>query len=60
MKITTPQALRDIAEDYLYLAADKDGKVDVLRKTNYQWLLKVADELSSKERKERKQRNQVK
>jgi hypothetical protein len=46
MMITVEQFVREIAGDYLHLAADADGKVDMLRKQNYRKLLKVADGLS--------------
>ena len=38
----TAQTLREIAEDYLHLAQDADGKVDGLRRRRYEWLVKLA------------------
>lgn len=40
-----PETLREIAEDYLHLAQDADGKVDSLRKKRYAQLIKLAGEL---------------
>jgi hypothetical protein len=40
--------LREIAEDYLHLAADEDGNTDVTRRKNYAWLMKLADRLQTK------------
>jgi hypothetical protein len=40
------ELLREIAEDYLHLAADADGVVDPERRKRYQWLLKLAERLT--------------
>jgi hypothetical protein len=37
--LPTSQILREMAEDYLHLAADADGRIDGLRKRNYKWLV---------------------
>jgi hypothetical protein len=42
-KRSDSQVLRELAEDYLHLAADSDGKVDALRKRNYQWLVRFSE-----------------
>jgi hypothetical protein len=42
---TTAEILREIAEDYLHLAQDADGKVDATRRKKYQWLLKLSNKL---------------
>jgi hypothetical protein len=47
------QILREMAEDYLYLAADADGKVDRLRKRNYKWLVKLSERLRTEEKKQK-------
>jgi len=47
--LATSQILRELAEDYLHLAADADGKVDGLRKRNYKWLVKLSERLRTGE-----------
>jgi hypothetical protein len=47
-KLTTSQALREIADDYRRLAADTHGKTDALRTRNYHWLRKLADKIAAK------------
>jgi|HubBroStandDraft_1064217.scaffolds.fasta_scaffold315149_2 hypothetical protein len=44
------QILREMAEEYLHLAAETDGNVDSLRQRNYRWLIKFAEELNAKSR----------
>jgi hypothetical protein len=41
-RLPTSQILRELAEDYLHLAAAADGRVDGLRKRNYRWLVKLS------------------
>jgi hypothetical protein len=49
-KLTTSQALREIAEDYRHLASDTHhGKPDGIRTANYQWLIKLADKIAAKD-----------
>jgi hypothetical protein len=48
LKLTTSQIVRDIAEDYLHLAAGANGKADELRERNYLWLIRLADKIKSK------------
>jgi hypothetical protein len=50
--LPTSQILREMAEDYLHLAADADGKVDGLRKRNYKWLVKLSERLRTEEKKQ--------
>src|SRR6202042_1657226 len=49
--LPTSKILREMAEDYLHLAADADGKVDGLRKRNYKWLVKLSERLQTEEKK---------
>jgi hypothetical protein len=51
--LATSQILREMAEDYLHLAADADGKVDGMRKRNYKWLVKLAERLRAEEKKQK-------
>jgi hypothetical protein len=44
-RLSTSQILREIAEDYLNLAKEADGKADYMRTRNYLWLLKLADRI---------------
>jgi hypothetical protein len=46
------EALREIAEDYLYLARDKDGKADTLRQRRYKRLCALAKTLPKRPRKD--------
>jgi len=51
--LPTSKLLRELAEDYLHLAADADGKVDGLRKRNYKWLVKLSERLRTEEKKQK-------
>jgi hypothetical protein len=44
-KLSTSEILREIAEDYLNLAKEADGKADYMRTRNYLWLRKLADRI---------------
>jgi hypothetical protein len=35
-----------IANDYVHLAQDADGKVDALRRKQYRWLMKLVNKLA--------------
>lgn len=50
MSLSTSQILREMAEDYLHLAADTDGKVDGLRTRNYRWLVGLSERLEVEEK----------
>jgi hypothetical protein len=50
MSLSTSQILREMAEDYLHLAADTDGKVDGLRTRNYRWLVRLSERLKVEEK----------
>jgi hypothetical protein len=56
VKRTAAQTLREIAEDYLHLAQDADGKVDSLRRRRYKWLVKLAAKSSASARSHTKPR----
>ena len=47
-KLTTSQIVREIAEDYLHLAGNREGQPDPRRESNYHWLLKLADKIKAK------------
>jgi hypothetical protein len=47
-RLSTSQALREIAKDYRHLAADAQGATDDLRTKNYHWLIKLADKIAAK------------
>ena len=47
-RLSTSQALREIAEDYRHLAADAQGVTSDLRAKNYQWLIKLADKIAAR------------
>jgi len=42
---TTSELLHEIAEDYLHLSQDADGRVDTTRRRRYEWLLKLVEQL---------------
>jgi hypothetical protein len=44
---------RWIANDYLHLAQDADGKVDALRRKHYRWLMKLVKKLAGDGQSER-------
>jgi hypothetical protein len=50
VKLTPSQTLRELAEDYLHLAQNEEGKVDPLRKRNYAWLLALSVQLAEAEK----------
>lgn len=49
-----PETFREIAEDYLHLAQDADGKVDSTRQKRYRKLWEFAKTLPKRKSKERK------
>ena len=51
--LPTSQILREMAEDYLHLAADADSKVDRLRRRNYKWLVELSERLRTEEKKQK-------
>jgi hypothetical protein len=47
-KRTTSQIVLEIAEDYLQLAGNGGATPDALRKSNYRWLIRLADKIRAK------------